>query len=300
MVYLLIVVAAFAVAIVARRRELVDQLSELDLLPLLGSVIAGVTGVGVSGLIWRRMLVGVGSPLALRPAMRMFFLAQLGKYLPGSVWPVLAQAEMGQDHGIPRRSAVAAQTLFMWVHLVTGGVLGLPVLAAVRVIPWWLGLMPIILVPLLFPRFLGAVLNGLLRRLRRSPLPTVPSGRDMLIATGWALLMWAAYGIHIHLAVDALEFPAPGLLPVVASIGVFAAAWSAGFLFLIAPAGAGAREVVLLAGLSMVTAPQTAFTVTLISRLVLSLADGVWGGAGLAAGLRRRRGPAARSRGPAV
>ena len=47
-------------------------------------------------------------------------------------------------------------------------------------------------------------------------------------------------------------------------------------MFLIAPAGAGAREVVLVAALDTVTAASTALTVVLLSRLVLTLADGAW------------------------
>ncbi len=287
--YLVLVFGVFVVAVIARRQDLADQLGSMDLLPLVASVVSGLAGVGVSGLVWRRMLHGLGSPLPIRPAARVFFVAQLGKYLPGSLWPVLAQAELGRDHGVPARSAVAAQTLFMWIHLVTGAIIGVPVLAAIRVIPMPLAIAPLLLVPLLFPRPLLAVMNGLLGRLGRQPLPGRPSGADMAVACGWALVMWALYGLHIHFAIDALEFPAPGILPVLVVTGVFAAAWSAGFLFLIAPAGAGARELVLVAGLSMVAAPETAFTVTLISRLFLSLADGAWGGAGLLAGVGRKR-----------
>lgn len=295
--YLVVVIVAFAAAVIARRQELADQLSSMDPTPLVLSAVAGLAGVGVSGMIWRRVLTGLGSPLPIRPATKVFFVAQLGKYLPGSLWPVLAQAELGRDHGVPRRTAVAAQTLFMWVHLVTGGIIGIPVLAAVGLLPGWTAVVPLLLVPLLFPRPLVVVIDAALRRLGRQPLPARPRGLDMAIAGAWAALMWLLYGLHIHWAVDALEFPAPGLLPVVAATGVFAAAWSAGFLFLIAPAGAGAREVVLVAGLTTVTAPETAFTVTLISRLVLSIADGAWGGVGLLAGVGRG-GPAAD--GPAV
>lgn len=282
------VLVAFAVAIIARRAELIDQLSGLDPAPMVVSVAAGLTGVGVSGLVWRRMLRGFGSTLPLGVAMKVFFVAQLGKYLPGSLWPVLAQAELGRDHGVPARSAVAAQTLFMWVHLVSGAILGLPVVAAVGLLPRWVAAVPLVLVPLLFPRPLTAVMDAVLKRLGRKVLPGRPTGGDMAGACGWAVVMWVLYGLHIHFAVDALEFHAPGPLPALAAIGIFAAAWSAGFVILIAPAGAGARELVLVAGLSTLTAPETAFTVALLSRLVLSLADGLWGGAGVLAGVGRR------------
>ncbi|CAN5467664.1 hypothetical protein BH23ACT9_BH23ACT9_01360 [soil metagenome] len=292
-VYMTLVLVAFAAAIIARREDLAAQVTRTDPGSLAISVAAGFAGVGVSGLVWRRMLIGLGSALPWRIAAKVFFVAQLGKYLPGSVWPVLAQAEMGRDHGVPKRSAVAAQTLFMWVHLVTGGILGLPVMAAVGLIPRWLGVVPLALLVLLFPGPLAAAMSAVLRRLGREPLPSRPSARDMAVASGWAVVMWLLYGLHVHHAISALEFPAPGPLPVLVAVGVFAAAWSAGFLFLIAPAGVGVREVVLIAGLSTIAAPETAFAVTLLSRLFLSAADGVWGGAGVLAGVGRRGTPPA-------
>ncbi|HUG86141.1 MAG TPA: lysylphosphatidylglycerol synthase domain-containing protein [Euzebya sp.] len=287
--YLVGVVGAFVVAVVARRAQLAEQLTGLEPGPLALSVAAGVVGVGVSGLVWRRMLHGLGSALPLGVAAKVFFVSQLGKYLPGSLWPVLAQAEMGRDHDVPRRSAIAAQTLFMWVHLVTGAILGLPVLAAIGLVPRWVGVTPLLLVLLLFPRPLTAVMDALLKRLGRLPLPGRPGGRDMAAACGWAAVMWLLYGLHVHFAIAALDLASAGARPVLAAIGVFAAAWSAGFVVLIAPAGAGARELVLIAGLSTITAPETAFTATLLSRLVLSLADGLWGGAGILVGVGRGR-----------
>ncbi len=283
--------AAFAVAIVSRRDDLADQARSLEALPITASALLGAAGVAVSGLVWRRMMVGLDADLPLWASAKIFFVAQLGKYLPGSLWPVLAQAEMSRDFDVPSRTAVAGQTLFMWVHLITGAILGIPVMAAAGLLPIWTAAAPLLLLPLLVPGPLITSMNWLLARLGRQPLPGRPRGIDMAVATGWAVVMWACYGLHTHYAIEALEFVAPGPLPMVVATGVFAAAWSAGFLFLIAPAGAGARELVLIAGLSTVSAPETALAVTLLSRLILSLADGLWGGVGVLAGVGRSAQP---------
>lgn len=287
LVWLVAVGVFLVVAVVSRRRELAEQLSTISWPPVVLSALLGLAGVGVSGLVWRRMLQGLGSRLPPVVAVRVFFVAQLGKYLPGSVWPVLAQAELGRDHGVPRRSAVAAQTLFMWVHLITGAVLGIPLAAILGAAPAWTATLAPVPLLLLVPQPLAAVFDRLLRRLRREPLPARPGAADMAVATGWAMLMWLLYGLHVHLLVAALEVPAPGLGEPVVAVVAFAASWTLGFLFLVAPAGAGAREVVLVAGLSAVAGPDTAFTVALLSRLLLTVADAAWGAVGLVLGRAR-------------
>ena len=40
-----------------------------------------------------------GVTAAARAAARIMFIGQLGKYLPGSVWPILAQMELGNASG---------------------------------------------------------------------------------------------------------------------------------------------------------------------------------------------------------
>ena len=68
-------------------------------------------------LVWRALMAGVGSPLSVGVASRVLFIGQLGKYLPGSVWPVLAQMELASDHKVPRaRTAAASVTACSWAY----------------------------------------------------------------------------------------------------------------------------------------------------------------------------------------
>jgi uncharacterized membrane protein YbhN (UPF0104 family) len=122
------------------------------------------------------------------------------------------------------------------------------------------------------------VLNRLLalgmRLARRPPLPAPLSARGILRAAGWALVSWLAYGAHVW--VLAGQFGAGGLPLVAWATGAFAAAWCAGFLLVVVPAGAGVREaalVVLLGG--VLTRPQ-ATVVAVVSRLLFVLGDLAW------------------------
>jgi hypothetical protein len=98
-------------------RPLLGQLS----VPSLGAALAAVLGGIVATLLcWRAVLADLGRRLPLAAGARVFFLGQLGKYLPGSVWPVMAQMELGRDHQVPERASGSAVGVFLLVLVGTG------------------------------------------------------------------------------------------------------------------------------------------------------------------------------------
>ena len=64
--------------------------------------------------------------------------------------------------------------------------------------------------------------------------------------------------------------------------GGYALAWTVGFLFVIAPAGAGVRELALVAALAPVVDRPAALAVALLSRVLMTLGDLVLGAGGAA------------------
>ena len=57
---------------------------------LAAALVVVVVGIFATFWCWRAILVDLGGELPLAAGIRVFFLGQLGKYLPGSVWPALA------------------------------------------------------------------------------------------------------------------------------------------------------------------------------------------------------------------
>jgi uncharacterized membrane protein YbhN (UPF0104 family) len=81
---------------------------------------------------------------------------------------------------------------------------------------------------------------------------------------------------------------------------VFALAWVAGFLVVVAPAGAGVREAVLVVGFAAFLPAGQLLTMAVLSRVLLILADVLLAAAVAGAALvRKGRSPAVPVRGGA-
>lgn len=273
--------SAFLIYLLARQWSDIRPLfSEMTWTSLLFSSLLVAVGVFFGFLAWCAVMRDVGGHLGMARAAEVYFVGQLGKYLPGSVWPVLTQMELARSHDVPRRATAVATTVVLVITLLTGAVVGL--LAA----PWlspesaerfvWLWVPVPALLAALHPPILNRLLGWVLRVVRQSDLPSNLTYGGILPAVWWLVLVWGVFGLHLLVLSEDLGVD----LPVIAAIGIFAASWSAGFIFFVSPAGLGAREGALVALLSVVTGGPHATLIALSSRLVFSLVDLV---AGLAA-----------------
>lgn len=277
-------VVAFGWALAGRWDEIVDRLADQRPAVLLGALGLALAGVYMSFLLWRGTLSTLGSDLPLRPAARLFFVTQLGKYVPGALWPVLAQMRMGRELGVPRQRMALAFLLTLGLATVVGilvGVTALPALLRAEGRVVLLGLLALPLLALLFvPAVLNWSLNLALRMIRRPGLEQPLEGRDVVRGVTWALAFWLVYGGHVWLLAVGLGAEPLEALPV--AIGGFAVAFSLGPLLVVLPAGAGVREAVLVVLLASVLTTSEAVAVALTSRGILMLTDGLLAaGAGL-------------------
>lgn len=273
--FVIAALAAVALAVVGQWSGVSSRLRELAAGPLLAAFAMVICGLGLGMLGWRAVLADLGSPLPLPAAARTFFVGQLGKYLPGSVWPVVAQMELAQRHDVPRRR-VAAATL---VSLTLAAAAGLAVAAAFAPFllggeaaryAWILLTLPAFAL-VLHPRVLNAVLARGLRLVRRPADDVRLSLRGVTVGFAFFVAQYLLYGLQAWLlAVDLGAAPRPAL-PL--TVGAFALATAAGLLFVVAPAGAGVREVVLVLALAPLLSTAAATVLALVSRLLLTLAD---------------------------
>ncbi|MFL6162204.1 MAG: lysylphosphatidylglycerol synthase domain-containing protein [Jatrophihabitantaceae bacterium] len=271
--FALVAVGLLGYAIVDQWHRVAPLISELSMLAVVLSSLAVLAGMFAMLKTWQVTLDGLGSPLSLVQAGRIFFLGQLGKYVPGSVWPVVVQMELGADAGVPRASSVLT-LLFIYLLYSTSAAL-----VSAICLPWVTHLVPIWLAVLVFlagvALMLPPVLNRLIGfglRLLRQTSRAQLRPKAILTAFGWVLVMWACFGVHILLLAGDLHPPLTWHL-VLLSVGGYTLAWICGFLFILAPAGGGVRELVLTALLAGTLGHDAAFAVALVSRLMMTCAD---------------------------
>jgi hypothetical protein len=285
-----IAVGIGAYAIVKEWAQVHTALGEIGFLASFEALLALLVMQFATLKQWQSLLAGLGSPLPVTTAGRILFIGQLGKYIPGSVWPILTQMELGARAKVPRARSASAAVLTMVLSLASGLMVAgatLPFAHYSAGYDWVFIFVPVILV-CLYPPVLNRLLNKLFALTKRAPLDQPVTLPMLLRALGWSLLAWLANGVQIWILADRLGAP-PGRTFLIA-LGGYAFAWCVGFVIIFAPAGAGARDALLILALTPVIGSHAALAVALVSRAVNTISDLLVAGA---AAFRRPKIPSA-------
>lgn len=287
----ILIVAAIAYAVASQWKGVHSALSTLAWQSVLLSLVAALLGTGTSLMAWRALLADEGHKLTPIAAGRIFFVGQLGKYLPGSVWSIVLQMELGKRAGVPRGRAFTTSLAWIGLSLSTAlvvGVFGFPILVHKHATEVWimLAVLPFALVASA-PPILTRLVNIVLRLMRKGPLPKPLSWNGVLKSSAWLIATWIFFGLHLWLLANALG--APGIGGVTRCIGGFALAMAAGVLFIFAPSGAGVREALIVSALAPVMSTGEALGIAVVSRAIFILADVLSAGGAAVSGVRELR-----------
>jgi hypothetical protein len=277
------VVVALVWGVARNWTEISQDLQRVSLGALVLSFVPAALGTWLTMVGWRVILTDLGSPLHLAPAGGVFFVGQLGKYLPGSVWTVLVQADMASHLHVPRRRTGVTGLVTIGLSVLTGLLVGLPALPlllqrSAGSSAWLLLALPLFVV-LVWPALLNRLIAWGLRVLRREPLEETLSARAILTTVALYGLAWVLFGVHILVLALAVG---GGTGVTLASLTGYALAGSLGMLTVILPAGLGARDGILAIVLASAMPLSAGTAVALVSRFVVTLDDVLAAAAGWA------------------
>jgi uncharacterized membrane protein YbhN (UPF0104 family) len=278
-VVLVAVLAAVAYTLWRNWPEVSRELGRLSWTAVLASFAVGLAPPVLTMLGWRVLLSDLGTTLALPPAASVFLVGQLGKYLPGSVWTVVMQTEMGHRLHVPRRRMAVVGVIMLGLSVLGGAVVAVPAIPVflsrdeTGVSPWW-GVAGVVLALVaLWPPLLNAVIRRGLRLLRREPLEHELSGGAVLRCMAWIIGAWVFSGISVFVLARSLATDAPAGTLLYVCICVYALASVLGMLAILLPAGIGLRDAVLGIGLATVMTPAAAAAVVVVARFLAVVVD---------------------------
>lgn len=277
-VFVLAALAAAALLISSEWNGISAALIDAEIGLIALALLAAIANVVLTGLSWRALLLHAPITLTARQSAHIFFLGQIGKYLPGSLWSFLASGELAKRAGFPRTTAMSSLFLALLIGMGSG------VIIALLLVPQSLGYVPESWVVWTFAAALFALialprLRAVLLKLARIDFPVPLTALTTSLAL--ALVAWIFAGVQIVLLSKAIG-AGLGWPDLLQATGAYAFAWVAGFLVVIAPAGLGAREGGLIAALTLSIGLAEASAIVLLSRLVVTTADFVCAGIAVA------------------
>jgi len=274
----LVLVLGWVAAFMVTKREVIAEdvarFSPAVLLLSTALLLLGKLALNEAMLVSARQFL---IPLGRRDGFYIYNVAQLAKYVPGSVWQFVSRIAMLRARQFPavaiRDSMIAENGWVIGSAVVLGGVLvalGQPGFF-LRLVMVLAGAPPAIRT-LLVSGLVAALILGAWWGRRRWPrlwpwlIRLRPPGRAVALLLGAWLALGASFWVCL------LPFLSQGPTWSVA-IGVYCLAWVAGFLVPFAPAGLGVREAVLALVLDPVLDPQTSLVVVAVHRVIYLLVE---------------------------
>lgn len=229
--------------------EVRDEVADASPGWIAASVVLAAAGMTWIAGGWRRAMGLTGPPPGRRRTIAWYYAGEIGKYVPGGLWPLLGRGELARRGGVSRSRAypsVGLSLVALYLAALTVAAVLVPLdLAEQSESPAALVLLALLPLGLaaLHPRVLGWARDRIVRLTGRGADIVIPPWRATigLVASyvpAW-LFIWGA----TWCAARAL-LPDPPLL----RIGIATTlSWTAGFVAVPVPAGAGVREAVFVA-----------------------------------------------------
>jgi uncharacterized membrane protein YbhN (UPF0104 family) len=263
---------AFVIRTILTKREQVgDAFAQLNGITLIASLLLGLSAMTLIGYVWTRMLVTRGHHAPPRSAMAWYFAGQLGKYVPGGIWPIVGRAELAVRGGVPRPDAYAATGLSM----VTTYLAAALAICVGSLVSWTYPLVGILGLAGFLVGFLAFSNTTLRRRVlailnRVSPRATaLTEPRRLLVLTLTHLPAWIL--MSLSTSVTASAFGAD--IGIAHMLFITSVSWLAGFVVVGVPGGIGVRESVFTALAGTALTPGVAVSLALASRVVFIAVD---------------------------
>ncbi|NCX05445.1 MAG: hypothetical protein EBW68_06655 [Actinobacteria bacterium] len=256
---------------VSKWDEVSNAFSQVNAINLALSLLLGLAAMTSIGWIWVTMIVARSHNVRHRNAMSWYFTGQLGKYVPGGIWPIVGRAELAVRNGIPRLDAYASTGLSLvttYAAAVVAIAIGAASTSGHRLVAVLIALGLVTAYIAFSQPSLRAVIIRIASRISSSASSLTDPKRvvrlTVLHVPAWILMSLStsvtatAFGAHIGIA-DMLF--------------ITTTSWLAGFVVVGVPGGIGVREAVFTSLAGGIIGTPMAVSLALMSRVVFIAVD---------------------------
>jgi uncharacterized membrane protein YbhN (UPF0104 family) len=244
------------------------------------AVPMALLGMTLVGTPWRRVMAAMGEERPVGQVLRWYFPGQLGKYVPGAIWPVVGRGEMAYRGGVNRGVAYVSVALSLALTYLAASLTAIVLLIGslltgqgVAGAVWVLLLLPAGLA-MLHPAVLQRLVTVAERVLSRDVPVVVPPYGTIVRLLVRHVPAWLAIASATWLVARAFTTDVPVLQVMFAAV----LSWIVGFVVVPVPGGIGVREAAFAAAATSLP-DDVAATVAIVARLCFIASDLI--GAGL-------------------
>jgi hypothetical protein len=222
-----------------------------------------------------RVVSAWGGSLRYTTAARIWFVSNLGRYVPGKVWSIIAMGAMSQHAGVPSAAAIGSAMYIAVINVLAGlavwalcGPSALPVPAPAIVL---IGLAAAVFV--LTPRAVPELVSWASKRVGREFTLAPLSYRTIIGTFAACAAAWIVYGIALYLLAAGTIGATGGDAP--RYVALFTGSYLVGYLTLFAAGGVVVRESAMVtfgAVYTLLSAPQLV-VLSVVSRIWLTILE---------------------------
>lgn len=245
---------------------------------LILSVVMQLVTYALLAQVWCFIIAGFGYRVSLSDAYKISYIANLGRYIPGKIWPVFGMIYLAKKIDIKEEAAMTSWGLAQMFAIPASllacfiAILFYPQLfdrhisnllsSGIYIATFLIFLISLLMV--LIPDKTLFIFNQILKLLKR---PQVQFKLNKMVALKVYLgyfVSWVCFGFSFWLFL--LAIIKEPQMPVIAGIGAFVIAYQIGYLTIFSPGGLGVRELTLTVVLTPFLGPIAA-GVAIASRL---------------------------------
>jgi hypothetical protein len=240
---------------------------------LLLSILLLIAAMGWGVAVWHRVLLRFDAPAVTLPTLlRIWFLSNLARYVPGKIWQFVGAVQLGRGEGIAPSVLLTSMVIHTALTLVSAAVVSLAALPALLDAFGGAAVLTVVLAAtaglvLVHPTVLNFGLRLVPERFADEPLAWQGSWARGIGLLVLAVMAWLIYGSAFALFADSLVGVPTTLFP--ALIAANALAFLVGYMVLVTPGGLGAREAALAVMLGPVGSLGVAAVLAVAFRLWL-------------------------------